>query len=54
MDARRIAYVQRLCVEAGVVATATPILLYALVVGLETLNQDDPTSVMQAAFHLMK
>ncbi len=38
MDARRGAYVAKLCREAGINDTAAPDALYALAVGLETLN----------------
>lgn len=43
MDARRIAYLEQLCRAAGVAAPTAPIMLYALLVGLETLNHEEAT-----------
>ncbi len=47
MDARRIAYLEDLCRAAGVTAPTAPVLLYALFVGLETLNHEDAKSAMR-------
>ncbi|MDP1875639.1 TetR/AcrR family transcriptional regulator [Phenylobacterium sp.] len=49
MDARRIAYLKDLCHAAGLDTSTTPTMLYALYVGLETLDHDDAEGVMRAA-----
>ncbi|MDP1642653.1 MAG: TetR/AcrR family transcriptional regulator [Phenylobacterium sp.] len=49
MDARRVAYLGDLCRAAGIDTSTAPAMLYALYVGLETLDRDDAEGVMCAA-----